>query len=45
MKSRFFILALFCVAVLGLFQTAFGQQRTGGQTELSTAQRLDVLSS
>ena len=45
MKSRFFILALFCVAVFGLFQTAFGQQRTGGQTELSTAQRLDVLSS
>ena len=44
MKSRFIILALFCVAVLGLFQTAFGQQ-TGGQTELSTTQRLDVMSS
>ncbi|HEY8412233.1 MAG TPA: outer membrane protein assembly factor BamD [Pyrinomonadaceae bacterium] len=44
MKSRVFILALFCVAVFGLSQTAFGQ-RTGGQTELSTAQRLDVLSS
>src|SRR5690349_7564666 len=48
MKSRFIILALFCAAVLGLSQTAFGQQqqqRTGGQTELSTAQRLDVMSS
>ena len=44
MKYRFFILALFCVAVFGLSQTAFGQ-KTGGQTELSTAQRLDVLSS
>jgi outer membrane protein assembly factor BamD len=44
MKSRFIILALFCAAVLGLSQTAFGQ-RTGGQTELSTAQRLDVMSS
>ena len=44
MKSRVFILALFCVAVFGLSQTAFGQ-RTGGQSELSTAQRLDVLSS
>lgn len=45
MKSRFFILALSCVAVFGLSQTAFGQQRTGGQTEVSTAQRLEVLSS
>src|SRR5690349_32103 len=45
MKSRFIILALFCVAALGLSQTAFGQQKTGGQTELSTAQRLDVMSS
>lgn len=44
MKSRFIILALFCAAVFGLSQTAFGQ-KTGGQTELSTAQRLDVLSS
>jgi len=44
MKSRFIILALFCTAVLGLSQTAFAQ-KTGGQTELSTAQRLDVLSS
>ena len=45
MKSRFIILALFCAALLGLSQIAFGQQRTGGQTELSTAQRLDVMSS
>jgi outer membrane protein assembly factor BamD len=44
MKSRFIILALFCAAVFGLSQTAFAQ-RTGGQTELSTAQRLDVMSS
>ena len=44
MKSRFIILALFCAAVLGLSQTAFGQ-KTGGQTELSTTQRLDVMSS
>src|SRR5689334_22809653 len=45
MKSRFIILALFCAAVLGLSQTTFGQQKSGGQTELSTAQRLDVMSS
>src|SRR5689334_17062276 len=46
MKSRFIILALFCAAILGLSQIALGQQqRTGGQTELSTAQRLDVMSS
>jgi len=44
MKSRFIILALFCAAVFGLPQTAFGQ-KSGGQTELSTAQRLDVMSS
>lgn len=44
MKSRFLILALFCAAVFGLPQTAFGQ-KSGGQTELSTAQRLDVMSS
>ena len=44
MKSRFIILALFCAAVLGLSQSAFAQT-TGGQTELSTAQRLDVMSS
>ena len=44
MKSRFILLALFCAAILGLSNTAFGQ-RPGGQTELSTAQRLDVMSS
>lgn len=44
MKSRFVILALFCAAVLGLPQAVVGQ-RTGGQTELSTTQRLDVMSS
>ena len=44
MKSRFFILALFCAAVLGLPQAAF-PQKSGGQTELSTAQRLEVMSS
>jgi outer membrane protein assembly factor BamD len=44
MKSRFLILALFCAAVFGLPQTAFGQ-KSGGQTELSTAQRLDVMGS
>ena len=45
MKSRFIILALFCAAVFGLPQTAFGQKPSGGQTELSTGQRLDVMSS
>jgi outer membrane protein assembly factor BamD len=45
MKSRFIILALFCAAVLGLSQTAAFGQKTGGQTELSTTQRLDVMSS
>jgi len=44
MKSRFIILALFCAAVFGLPQAVFGQ-RPGAQTELSTAQRLDVMSS
>ena len=44
MKSRFLILALFCAAVFGLPQVVFGQ-KTGGQTELSTTQRLDVMSS
>src|SRR5688572_12752171 len=44
MKSRFLILAVFCAAVLGLPQTIFGQ-KPSGQTELSTAQRLDVMSS
>ena len=44
MKSRFLILALFCAAVFGLPQNVFGQ-KPGGQTELSTVQRLDVMSS
>src|ERR1044071_6008285 len=44
MKSRFISLALFCAVIFGLSQTAFGQ-KTGGQTELSTTQRLDVMSS
>jgi len=44
MKSRFLILALFCVAALGLSSSVFGQ-KSGGQTELSTGQRLDVMSS
>jgi len=43
MTSRFLILAA-CALVLGL--PAFGfAQKTGGQTELSTNQRLDVMSS
>ena len=43
MKSRLLILALFCAVVFGP-QAVFGQ-KTGGQTELSTNQRLDVMSS
>src|SRR5688572_7149796 len=44
MKSRFLILAAFCVLVFGL-PTSGLAQRPGGQTELSTVQRLDVMSS
>ncbi|HEX6716477.1 MAG TPA: outer membrane protein assembly factor BamD [Pyrinomonadaceae bacterium] len=44
MKSRFLILAVFCALAIGLPITAFAQ-KPGGQTELSTAQRLDVMSS
>ena len=44
MKSRFLILAVFCALFFGLPQTGFAQ-KPGGQTELSTAQRLDVMSS
>ena len=44
MKSRFLILVAFCALVLGLPQTGLAQKQ-GGQTELSTAQRLDVMSS
>src|SRR3954454_12225685 len=48
MRSRFLILAVFCALIFGVAQTAFAQQRqqkSGGQTELSTSQRLDVMSS
>ena len=45
MKSRFLILAVFCALVLGLPNMGFAQQKSGGQTELSTGQRLDVMSS
>jgi outer membrane protein assembly factor BamD len=44
MMSRFLILAVFCGLVLGLPKTNFAQ-KPGGQTELSTSQRLDVMSS
>jgi outer membrane protein assembly factor BamD len=44
MKSRFLILAVFCALVFGLPETGFAQ-RPGGQTELSTHQRLDVMDS
>lgn len=44
MKSRFFILAVFCALVFGLPVSGFAQ-KTGGRTELSTNQRLDVLAS
>ena len=44
MKSRFLILAVFCALVLGLPKMGFAQ-KSGGQTELSTGQRLDVMSS
>jgi hypothetical protein len=44
MKSRFLILAVFCALVFGLPETGFAQ-RQGGQTELSTSQRLDVMGS
>ena len=45
MKSRVLILAVFCALMLGVPLTGLAQQRQGGQTELSTAQRLDVMSS
>jgi outer membrane protein assembly factor BamD len=44
MRSRFFILAGLCALVFGVAQTGFAQ-KSGGQTELSTVQRLDVMSS
>ncbi len=44
MKSRLFILAVFCALVFGLPTPGFAQ-RPAGQTELSTGQRLDVMDS
>ena len=44
MKSRFLILAVFCALVFGLPKIGFAQ-KPGGQTEQSTGQRLDVMSS
>ena len=45
MRSRFLILAVFCALIFGVAQTGFAQQKSGGQTELSTTQRLDVMTS
>jgi outer membrane protein assembly factor BamD len=45
MKSRFLILAVFCALIFGLPKMGFAQKSGGGQTELSTGQRLDVMSS
>ena len=45
MKSRFLILAVFCALVFGLPKMGFAQKSGGGQSELSTGQRLDVMSS
>lgn len=44
MKSRFFTLVVFCALVLALPALGFAQ-KPSGQTELSTNQRLDVMSS
>src|SRR5829696_6280429 len=44
MRSRFLILAVFCALIFGVAKTGFAQ-KSGGQTELSTTQRLDVMSS
>jgi outer membrane protein assembly factor BamD len=44
MRSRFLILAVLGALIFGVAQTGFAQ-KAGGQTELSTAQRLDVMSS
>src|SRR5215216_7243101 len=44
MRSRFLILAVFCALIFGVAQTGFAQ-KSGGQSELSTGQRLDVMSS
>jgi len=44
MRSRFVILAVFCALIFGLAKTG-SAQKPSGQTELSTAQRLDVMGS
>ena len=44
MKSRFLMLAVFWALIFGLPNMSFAQ-KPSGQTELSTAQRLDVMSS
>jgi len=44
MTSRFISLLVFCLLLIGLAQATLAQ-RPGGQTELSTAQRLDILTS
>jgi outer membrane protein assembly factor BamD len=44
MKSRFLILAVFCALLFGVSQAGFAQ-KPSSQTELSTGQRLDVMSS
>jgi outer membrane protein assembly factor BamD len=44
MKSRLFILAVFCALVFGLPHAGFAQ-KPGGQTELSTNERLNVMDS
>jgi len=45
MKSRFLILTAFCALVFGLLPQSGFAQKPSGQTELSTGQRLDVMSS
>ena len=45
MKFRFFTLLTLCALLGGLFLNAFGQQQPQPQSELSAAQRLDVMSS
>ena len=44
MRSRLISLVVFCVLMIGLSQVVHAQ-RSGGQTELSVTQRLDVMTS
>src|SRR5215216_99032 len=44
MRSRFVIVAVFCALIFGVAKTG-SAQKPGAQTELSTAQRLDVMGS